>query len=115
MVHCQTSGNGVRSSGVSSVLSERSMLASKDHSAGSLVLSPNGKDLVPYGPPSPSTTPFVEMNDGIGIDEFLRGKSFLITGATGFLAKGGSTHLLSFSAQIGGFFFFFFFFAKSKF
>ncbi|XP_034693380.1 fatty acyl-CoA reductase 2 [Vitis riparia] len=87
VVHCQTSGNGVRSSGVSSVLSERSMLASKDHSAGSLVLSPNGKDLVTYGPPSPSTTPFVEMNDGIGIDNFLRGKSFLITGATGFLAK----------------------------
>lgn len=54
--------------------------------AGSLVLSPNSnsqaeikvKDLVPYE----------RHDDGIGITKFLRGKSFLITGATGFLGKG---------------------------
>lgn len=49
-----------------------------DHIETGLVLSPNGKDLV-------------EMNGyeegGIGIVHFLRGKTFLITGATGFLGK----------------------------
>ena len=73
VVHCQPSGNGVRSSGVSSVLSERSMLASKDHSAGSLVSSP----MVPCAPSSPSTTSFVEMNDGIEWSIFLEEKLFL--------------------------------------
>ncbi|KAL0428643.1 UNVERIFIED_CONTAM: Fatty acyl-CoA reductase 2 [Sesamum latifolium] len=43
---------------------------------GSLVLSPNGKDLD------------VEMHDqGLGIVKYLRGKTFLLTGATGFLGK----------------------------
>lgn len=74
----------VKSSGFSSALTEREAL---------LVLSPNGKtqaeiavkDLVPYGEPSSS---LLEVDDGIGIVKFLKGKGFLVTGATGFLAKG---------------------------
>ena len=88
----------VKSSGFSSALTETEALLRTDHSAalrdaGSLVLSPNGKnqaeiavkDLMPYGEPSSS---LVEVDDGIGIVKFLRGKGFLVTGATGFLAKG---------------------------
>ncbi|KAK6289579.1 hypothetical protein POUND7_001120 [Theobroma cacao] len=61
-VHCQGSGNAVKTSGVSSVLRERSKMVNADRGAtvmdaGSLVMSPNGnsqadialKDLVPYG------------------------------------------------------------------
>lgn len=72
-------------------------MGSKDHNtalvgAGSLVVSPNGKtqteismtDLVPYG----GQPTLVDMHDGIGIVKFIRGKVFLITGATGFLGKG---------------------------
>lgn len=92
-MHCQSSGNVVKAGGVSSVLTERSKLVSDDHgNAGTLVLSTNGnevKDLVPYGGPGKS---LVEMDDGIGIVKYLRGKSFLITGATGFLAKGTFSH-----------------------
>ncbi|KAA8518325.1 hypothetical protein F0562_015792 [Nyssa sinensis] len=99
IVYCQSGGNAITSSGLSSVLTERSStLVSSDHAtalrdAGSLVLSPNGKtkpdniavkDLVPYGG---AATSLVEMHDGIGITKFLRGKVFFITGATGFLAK----------------------------
>lgn len=100
VVHCQSSGNVVKSGGVSSVLTERSKLVSDDHGkgalmdAGTLVLSTNGnevKDLVPYGGPAKS---LVEMDDGIGIVKYLRGKSFLITGATGFLAKGTFFHFI---------------------
>lgn len=98
VVHCQSSGNVVKSGGVSSVLTERSKLVSDDHGkgalmdAGTLVLSTNGnevKGLVPYGGQGKS---LVEMDDGIGIVKYLRGKSFLITGATGFLAKGTFSH-----------------------
>lgn len=99
MVYCQGGGNVVKSSGFSSALTEREALLSRtDHTsalrdAGSLVLSPNEKsqaeiavkDLAPYGEPSSS---LVEVDDGIGIVKFLRGKGFLVTGATGFLAKG---------------------------
>lgn len=85
MIYCQSSGtNSIK-------LSSRSLVISSDHTtafmeaAGSLVLSPNGnsqaelkvKDLVPYE----------RHDDGIGITKFLRGKAFLITGATGFLGK----------------------------
>ncbi|KZV37911.1 fatty acyl-CoA reductase 2-like [Dorcoceras hygrometricum] len=81
VVYCQGGNNHARKfSGISSVFTETSSLISSDHAAttfreaGSLVLSPDGKD--------------VEMNDdGIGIVKFLQGKSFLITGATGFLGK----------------------------
>ncbi|KAA8518323.1 hypothetical protein F0562_015793 [Nyssa sinensis] len=59
----------------------------------SVKLSPNGKNhaeiavkhLFPSTAPSIAST--VGMHDGIGIVKFLRGKKFLITGATGFFAK----------------------------
>lgn len=102
VVFCQGGGNKVvKSSGLSSVLTETSPpLVGSDHApatlmdAGSLVLSPNGtsqpeivvKDLVPYG--GSTSTTLIGLEDGIGIAKFLRGKKFFITGATGFLAKG---------------------------
>ena len=99
VVYCQGGGNVIKSSGMSSVLTERSALVSTDHAAtlmdaGSLVLSQNGKsqaeivvkDLVHYG--GPTSTTLIGLEDGIGIVKFLRGKKFFITGATGFLAKG---------------------------
>ncbi|KAF6150201.1 hypothetical protein GIB67_023156 [Kingdonia uniflora] len=62
--------------------------------AESLVLSPNEKtkshedismkDLLPY---AGTSTVLPEFPDGIGIVRFLGGKGFLITGATGFVAK----------------------------
>ena len=99
VVYCQGGGNVIKSSGMSSVLTETSALVSTDHAAtlmdaGSLVLSQNGKsqadivvkDLVHYG--GPTSTTLIGLEDGIGIVKFLRGKKFFITGATGFLAKG---------------------------
>ncbi|KAK7355078.1 hypothetical protein VNO80_14323 [Phaseolus coccineus] len=97
VVYCQGGGNVIKSSGLSSVLTERSSLVGTDNAAttlmeaGSLVLSQNGKsqaeiavkDLVPYGGP----TSLIGLEDGTGIVKFLRGKKFFITGATGFLAK----------------------------
>ncbi|BAT96478.1 hypothetical protein LR48_Vigan02g022100 [Vigna angularis] len=98
VVYCQGEGNVIKSSGFSSVLTERSSLVGTDNNtaatlmeAGSLVLSQNGKnqaeivvkDLMPYGAP----TTLIGLEDGIGIVKFLRGKKFFITGATGFLAK----------------------------
>lgn len=73
---CQSGSHAIKSTGISSVLTNTSALISQDNGsvlmeAGSLVLCPNGKD------------------EGIGIVKFLRGKTFLITGATGFLGKGG--------------------------
>ncbi|KAE8680605.1 Fatty acyl-CoA reductase 2 [Hibiscus syriacus] len=41
------------------------------------------KDLVPHG----GTTSLVELQEGIGIVKFLRGKEFFISGSTGFLAR----------------------------
>lgn len=103
MMHCKNGGKTTPPGGVSSALKERSsssaLVNNQDHSSalmdGSLVLSPNGKsntgqnemvvkDLVPYG----QTTSLVELEEGIGIVKFLKGKSFFVTGATGFLAKG---------------------------
>lgn len=98
VVHCQSSGNVVKSGRVLSDLTERSKLVSDDHGkgtlmdAGALVLSTSGNemnDLVPYCGPAKSQ---MEMGDGIGIVKYLRGKSFLITGSTGFLAKGSFSH-----------------------
>ena len=100
IVYCQGGGNVIKSSKVSSVLTERSALVSSDHTsatlmdAGSLVLSQNGKsqgelvvkDLVPYG--GSTSTSLIGLEEGIGIAKFLRGRKFFITGATGFLAKG---------------------------
>lgn len=92
-IYCQTSGT--KSGNLSSVVTERSSVISSE-TLGSLVLTPNTemkvKDLVPYGQS--------RHDDGIGITMFLRGKAFLITGATGFLGKGTSSqhyHLLLFS------------------
>ncbi|KAL3623809.1 Fatty acyl-CoA reductase 2 [Castilleja foliolosa] len=80
MICCQKSGkHALKSTGISSVLTEN--LISPDHgptlmeTTGSLVFGPNNKDLVPM------------HDEGIGIVKFLKGKTFLITGATGFLGK----------------------------
>lgn len=75
MVCCQTGSHAIKSTGISTVLTETSSLVSQENGSvvmenGSLVLTPNGKE------------------EGIGIVKFLRGKTFLITGATGFLGKG---------------------------
>jgi fatty acyl-CoA reductase len=97
-----SSGNVIKSSNLSNVLTERTSLVSSDHAtttlmdAGSLVLSQNGKtqsdivvkDIVPFGGPTSTTLINGLEDDGIGIVKFLRGKKFFVTGATGFLAKG---------------------------
>ncbi|GMN55961.1 hypothetical protein TIFTF001_025080 [Ficus carica] len=109
VVHCQGQGGGggggggnaIKTSsagiGFSSILTASTSTDLVDK--GSLVLSPNGKnishennniavkDLVPFGGSSQSTSSLEMLDNGIGILHFLRGKSFFITGATGFLAK----------------------------
>ncbi|CAA0829923.1 Fatty acyl-CoA reductase 2 [Striga hermonthica] len=77
MICCQKSDHVVNSSGISSVLTEKStaLIGPALMETSSLLLSPNGKDLVSMS------------DDGIGIVKFLRGRTFLITGATGFLGK----------------------------
>ncbi|KAL6997854.1 alcohol-forming fatty acyl-CoA reductase [Sarracenia purpurea var. burkii] len=87
--HCQSGGGGGnerRYGGLPSILTKRlsATVASNGHGRGggalmetrSLVLSKNG---------GPTT---VEVDEEIGIVKFLSRKSFFITGATGFLAKG---------------------------
>lgn len=119
LVYCHQGGGGphaIKSSGMSSVLIEKSTVISTDHGrgimeSGNVVSTPNGntqatadievKDLVPYG--CGSSTLVDRHDDGIGIVNFLRGKSLLITGATGFLGKGKS--LSSFSSYYYYFFF----------
>ncbi|XVE75779.1 hypothetical protein DITRI_Ditri12bG0120000 [Diplodiscus trichospermus] len=92
-LHCHGSGNAMKTNGVSSVLRARLKMVNSDRSAAVIVSpNPNGngqadiavKDLVPYGG---STTSLVELQEGIGIVKFLKGKQFFITGSTGFLAK----------------------------
>lgn len=93
IVYCQTGGGG---SGVGGGGGGGSTLVVE--SGGSIIVTPNEntnsndigmKDLVPFDAPT-KTPPLVDHTneDGIGIVKFIRGKSFLITGATGFLAKG---------------------------
>ncbi|KAM7524622.1 hypothetical protein LguiA_014524 [Lonicera macranthoides] len=88
IVYCQSGGGSSGGGGGSTLVVE---------SGGSIIVTPNEnknsnniamKDLVPFDAPT-KTPPLVDhMNeDGIGIVNFIRGKSFLITGATGFLAK----------------------------
>ncbi|KAI3417727.1 Fatty acyl-CoA reductase, partial [Psidium guajava] len=90
---CQGGGNAIKHT----ILKERSVSEAADQSSalidtGSLAMPPNGKsraevcvkNLVPY---AGHTHSLAEMDDGIGIVRFLRGKRFFITGATGFLAK----------------------------
>ncbi|KAK4392389.1 Fatty acyl-CoA reductase 2 [Sesamum angolense] len=64
MVYCQSGNHAIKSSGISSVLTETSALISADHGPalmeGSLVLSPNGKDLD------------VEMHDEVLVEKMLR-------------------------------------------
>ena len=107
LVHCQGGGNAIKTN----VLTQRaaSSAAGTDHGAavvekGSLVLAPNGKsqadnvavkDLVTYQ--GSQSTSSLEIHDGIGIVNFLRGKSFFVTGATGFLAKGTFLHYTLYS------------------
>lgn len=119
MVYCQGGGssNAIKSSNMSSVVTtgraadQGSKAALME--AGSLLLAPNGnaqpadtvgmKDLVSYGG---SSTALVEKHDdGIGIVKFLRGKSFLITGGTGFLGKGIRLLAQPSTVQISWFFF----------
>ncbi|KAL8136270.1 hypothetical protein AgCh_010747 [Apium graveolens] len=96
MIYCQSGKNVVKTSKVSSVLTERSTIISPDtgssllDAAGSLVLNPNGNrqtDIVNNDLLSYNGTPMDVHEKGIGIVKYLRGKGFLITGATGFLAK----------------------------
>lgn len=99
VVFCHQGGGGnvIKSSNLSSVITERTpLVTSTDHGAttlmdaGSLVLSQNAdivvKDMVSYG--GTTSTPLIGLDEGIGIVKFLRGKKFFVTGATGFLAKG---------------------------
>ncbi|PHU05779.1 hypothetical protein BC332_26601 [Capsicum chinense] len=69
VIYCQSSSgnNAVKASKLSAVVTERTSTISTDNSSNDLRFSPNG--------------------NGIGIIKFLRGKTFLITGATGFLGK----------------------------
>ncbi|XP_071912461.1 fatty acyl-CoA reductase 2, chloroplastic-like [Coffea arabica] len=98
-VCCQSGKKAIKSSGSSSLITERSStLMNADQGAAlmetSLSFAPNGstqteievKDLVPYS--HGTSTSLVERPaDGIGITNFLGGKTFLVTGATGFLGK----------------------------
>ncbi|KAK2985378.1 hypothetical protein RJ640_029335 [Escallonia rubra] len=88
VVCCQGGGNATKtSSGLSTILTERSpTLMGADH-VTALMENTAVKDLVPYGGPAGPLVDMQDNDDGIGIVEFLRGKGFLITGATGFLAK----------------------------
>ncbi|CAI9097456.1 OLC1v1033888C3 [Oldenlandia corymbosa var. corymbosa] len=106
-VCCQSGGGGgagkaIKSSGSSSVVTERSSLINADDhhhqsaaglmEATNLILSPNGggggvnsqAELEVNG----TLTSLMETPEhGIGIARFLGGKTFFVTGATGFLGK----------------------------
>ncbi|KAL2895669.1 Fatty acyl-CoA reductase 2 [Bienertia sinuspersici] len=93
IVHCQSGSHVTKSDTFVPILSERSTSKNPVQGAAimdtssNLVLSPNGKntadfvvkDLPPYN--------VVQVQEGVGIVKFLRGKAFFVTGATGFLAK----------------------------
>ncbi|KAL3623808.1 hypothetical protein CASFOL_032624 [Castilleja foliolosa] len=71
IICCQKSGNqAIKSSGASSVVLKEN---------SSALISPNN------GPNSKDSMPM--HDEGIGIVKFLQGKTFFITGATGFLGK----------------------------
>lgn len=105
-VHCQSGSNVTKSDKFSPILSERSTSKNQGHGAAimdpssSLVLNPNGKnsaeiiakDLTPYN----GASTLAHAQEGIGIVKFLRGKTFFVTGATGFLAKGAPILFLFF-------------------
>lgn len=86
------------SSWVSSLSKGRSTLISTENSAAVMEAEIAVKDLVPYNGGVGTTTitaPLIELQEGIGIVKFLRGKRLFITGATGFLAKGNLVYKLS--------------------
>ncbi|KAK0584597.1 hypothetical protein LWI29_015925 [Acer saccharum] len=93
VVYCQGGGNKKRS-----IVVEKDQKAAALMDAGNLVLSPQNvksqtdqlnviKDLVPFGGGATTASLVDDVQHGIGIVNFLRGKNFFITGATGFLAK----------------------------
>ncbi|CAO2831475.1 unnamed protein product [Amaranthus hypochondriacus] len=98
-VHCQSGGNVTKSDKIAPILSERSILKSQGHGAaimdpnGSSVLTPNGKNTTELVVKDPTlcsngtSSTYAQVDEGIGIVKFLRGKAFFVTGATGFLAK----------------------------
>ncbi|GAA0167759.1 hypothetical protein LIER_22620 [Lithospermum erythrorhizon] len=92
----QSGGNVRKASGLPASRTERSVVMNTNNAAalmdsGSLVFAPNGNekvmDLVPFGRPSTSIMKANDATGGIGIVNFIKGKTFLITGATGFLGK----------------------------
>lgn len=105
-IHCQSGRNVTKSDKFAPVLPERSTPKIPSHgttiidSSGGLVMSPNGKnsgdqilvkDLTP--PYNGVSTTLGQVQEGIGIVKFLREKTFFVTGATGFLAKGAPNSL----------------------
>ena len=98
-VHCQSGGSVTKSDKIAPILSERSILKTQGHGAaimdpnGSSVLTPNGKNTAELVVKDPTlcngaSSTYAQVDKGIGIVKFLRGKAFFVTGATGFLAKG---------------------------
>ncbi|GAA0172960.1 hypothetical protein LIER_26678 [Lithospermum erythrorhizon] len=101
IVHCHSGGNAMKTGSLAAFTAERSALLNTNNGtavmdSGGLVLAPNGKekvaeisvtDLVPFGRPSTSILEANDATGGIGIVNFLKRKTFLITGATGFLGK----------------------------
>ncbi|XP_038972039.1 fatty acyl-CoA reductase 2, chloroplastic-like [Phoenix dactylifera] len=93
IVRCQGNGNVRNPNGYPPVVTERPAAATvtEDH----MVFSSNVKirkdvgmmDLTSYKETTAPGTSETYVSEGIGIVRFLRGKKFLITGATGFLGK----------------------------
>lgn len=83
---------------VASLLKDRGQVLIREQSspamdAETLVLSPNVngvKTLMPF-----NGAAMVGIKEGLGIVSFLQGKKFLITGSTGFLAKGTYQNYIS--------------------
>ncbi|KAI3738584.1 hypothetical protein L2E82_28621 [Cichorium intybus] len=76
VMYCQSEGNVIKTNGVSSISTKRPVLVNADPGTALLdtersVFAPNGN----------------VKNGGIGIVNILSGKSFFVTGATGFLGK----------------------------
>ncbi|XP_076910498.1 fatty acyl-CoA reductase 2, chloroplastic-like [Bidens hawaiensis] len=94
LMNCHNEGNvGRNINGVSSILTKRSALVNVDPGTAlldteNLVLTPNGKDLASYNDASNGNSVMgMNVDDGIGIINVLKGKGFFVTGATGFLGK----------------------------
>lgn len=98
MVFCQSNLNETASTGLP--CSMRGSCEKAQMNGKGSVLIMNGKTQEEVAvkelmmPCNEFSTELMEANGGIGIVSFLRGKKFLITGATGFLAKGKKCLLL---------------------